>query len=374
MFEKLKELLDETQRLGVPAMDILVYHEGKEVFRDLRGVSDEQGTSVNGAELYNIYSCSKIITCVAALKLVEEGKLSLQDELAEYLPCFSDMKVKKNGGVFKAENKIKIENLFTMTAGLNYATASEEVLQGKRETDGKCPTVEMMNYIAKMPLEYEPGESWLYSLAHDVLAAVVEKISGKKFGQYVRENIFHPLGMEQSTFLLPDEKLNKVCAQFRWDGEDNFVNVGRKIQYYKFGSEYESGGAGCISTTEEYVRFLEGLRTGKLISLETIARMQKDCMTDEQRKACWIPQDYAYGLGVRVPIVGGRRTDFGWGGAAGAYAAVDMKNQISLYYAQHVLQTPNRNLRKDIIEAVKLDLGKDAFKEDMWHGVGSTLA
>ena len=116
------------------------------------------------------------------------------------------------------------------------------------------------------------------------------------------------------------------------------------------------------------------MRTGKLLSRETLKIMYHDHLNKAQRASCWAPNAYGYGLGVRVPDASGRRTDIGWGGAAGAYLALDEKNGISLYYNQHVLHSPNKNLRKDLIEAAKLDLEFEAFTEDMYHGEASHLA
>ena len=373
MFSNTKVLLHEFERLGIPSVDISVFHKGREVFREMRGVSDENGTPMRGTERYNIYSCSKPITVTAAMMLLEEGKIRLEDELALYLPTFADVRVKQAGGLVKAQKPITLFHLFTMTAGLNYDCASEAIARGKLETEGKAPTVEMMKYIAQIPLEFEPGARWEYSLCHDVLAAVVEVVSGKRFGSFVKERIFDPMGMKHTTFLLPDGELGTLAAQYRYDGKD-FLNVGREIQYYKFGTEYESGGAGAVSTVDDYLRFLEGLRTGKLLGEDALALLTRDHMREDQRMCCWVADGYGYGLGVRTPIARSPRTDFGWGGAAGAFLAIDPQNEISVYYAQHVLSSPNNNLRKDIIEAVKLDLGYPAFKESMWCGTGSTLA
>ncbi len=373
MFTHVKAYLNEFERLGVPATDISVWHKGQEVFRDRRGVCDENGSPVTGKERYNIYSCSKVITCTVALMLLQEGKIRLDDEVALYLPAFGDMRVKQAGAIVKAEKRITLFHLFTMTAGLNYDCENEAIKRGVLETDGKAPTVEMMSYIAQNPLEFEPGESWFYSLCHDVLAAVVEVVSGKRFGEFVKERIFTPLGMSSSTFLLPETELSSLVPQYRFDGK-SFCNVGKEIQTYKLGSLYESGGAGAISSVDDYVRFLEALRTGRLLNEETLALMRLDGLRDDQRSACWAPVGYGYGLGVRVPRAGYPRTDFGWGGAAGAYLAIDPVNEISIYYAQHVLASPNGNLRKDLIEAVKLDLGYPAYTETMYQGNGSILA
>ena len=376
MFENIEMLLSESERRGIPAMELTLYHKGREVYHAVRGVKDENGEKLVGGELYNAYSCSKLITCAAALKLIEEGKLCLDDDLCDYIPAFSDMKVKKGGGIEKAEKKIKIFHLFNMSAGLSYNTESEEISRGILETEGRCPTVKMMDYIAKMPLEYEAGEGWQYSLAHDVLAAVVEIVSGKRFGEFVRERFFESLGMGNSTFLLDDSKLDMLCSQYRFSrATGKYVNIGKKIQKFKFGSEYESGGAGLVTTVSDYMLFLEAMRTHEILNSDTIAKMKTDYLSDFQRIGYhpWGVNSYGYGLGVRAPI--GKRTDYGWGGAAGAIAVIDEPHEFTMYYSSHVLASPAATLRKDYVEAAKMDLGyKDAFEESMWQGTASTLA
>ena len=374
MFDNLKFILDKSAELGIPCSETLVFHNGKEVFHDVRGARDDEGTPLRPDERFNIYSCSKPITCAAALTLLEKGVISLEDDLADYIPAFGDVKVAKNGGIFKAENKIKLHNLFTMTAGLTYYMESPEIAKGKAETDGRCPTVKMMDYIARMPLSFEPGESWQYSLCHDVIAAVVEVASGKRFGEYVKETIFDPFGMNNSTFLLPEEEVSSLPAQYSATPEGELRNIGTHIYRYKPGIEYEAGGAGCITTARDYLKFLEAMRTEKLLSRSTLDLMYSNHLSEAQSTACWTPVGYGYGLGVRVPDSSKRRTDIGWGGAAGAFLALDERHGISLYYAQHVLNSPNKNLRKDIIEAAKLDLGYEAFTEDMYRGEASHLA
>ena len=201
MFEYTNRLLDYGVKLGIPASNVIINHKGKEVYNAYRGAFDENGSPLTENTLFNIYSCSKFITCFSAMKLFEEGKFSLEDDVAEYIGAFGDMKVIKNGNIVSAEKRIKIKHLFTMTSGLGYDTKSEYIKEGVKETDGECPTVEMMKYIAKAPLSFEPGERWQYSFSHDVIAALVEVISGKRFGEYVDELIFKPLCMNNSNYL-----------------------------------------------------------------------------------------------------------------------------------------------------------------------------
>lgn len=375
MFENIKKLLDKSEALGIPAMDVVVYHEGKEVFRELRGVCDDSGSLLTKNTLFNIYSCSKFITCAAALMLLEDGKISLNDDVADYIPAFGDMTVKKNGGIFKCDKRIKLFHLFTMTGGLSYDVTSLHIARAKAETDGLCPTVKTMDYIAKMPLEFEPGENWRYSFSHDVIAAIVEIVSDRRFGEYVKDRIFAPLGMKDTTYNLEKERLPEVCTQYLFDKEKReYQNIGKEIRNYKLGSQYESGGAGCVSTVSDYIKFLEGVRLGKLISHDTVEKMTRDYLIDAQRHACWVEKGYGYGLGIRTPDASGKRTDFGWNGAAGAFGAVDIKNDITLYYSQAVLTSPARPLQGSYIEAAKLDLGVPAYEEEMWRETVNPLA
>lgn len=376
MFETLKKWMNMAQKMGIPAMDCAVYHQGREVFRSQCGVRDEQGTPLLGRETYNIYSCSKPITCSAALTLWEKGAFQLTDDIAEYLPEFKDMTVWKNGALCKAEKRITVRDLFTMTSGLDYDLKSPEVQRAKLETEGKCPTRETMKYVAQKPLLFEPTEGWKYGLSHDVLAVLVEVISGVRFGEYVKKQIFEPLNMKNSSYLPTEELLLMMTEQYRYEPAlGGYRNIGKETNDFRLGSQYESGGAGCISTVDDYMCFLEGLRKGQIVSLETLDRMTVDGISEQERKGYTMcARGYGYGLGVRCPLGDGSRTDFGWGGAAGAFLAVDMENEITMYHAQHVFNAPTHNIRKDLIEAAKLDLGLHAFEEDMWQGCGSIWA
>lgn len=375
MFENVKKLLDVSEKVGTPAMEVLIFHNGERVFYEKRGVLEEDGTPLPDNTLYNIYSCSKFITCAAALKLFERGAYRLEDDLADYIPAFGDMTVKKESGIFKAERRIKISQLFDMTAGLNYNCESEEMKQGIKETGGVCQTLKMMDYVAKMPLEFEPGERWNYSLCHDVIAALVEAVSGERFGEFVKREIFDKLGMSDSSFSYPEQKVDRICSQYMFNREKKcYENIGKGTYRYRLGTEYESGGAGCVTSTLDYMKFLEGIRCGKVLLPETVELMKQNRLSEAQIKTFWGAAEYGYGLGVRTPLPSKKRTDFGWGGAAGAYGAVDDVNGITVYYSQHVLASPMSPLRKDFIEAAKLDLGYEAFVEDMYNGEGKSLA
>ncbi len=355
MFEKTKAFCDSFLNLGVPGFDLAVYQDGKCILRYMNGYSDlENKVKMNGNERYNIYSCSKPITCTAALQLWEKGLFSLEDKLSDYMPEFSEMTVATENGTKKAENPILIRHLFEMTAGFSYKCRSPQILKAIEETDGKCPTREVMKYLAKEPLLFEPGDRWEYGLCHDVLAALVEVISGEKFEIYVKKNILDVAGMNRSTFMLPDEELDTITEQYRFENGSP-IKIGKTIGTFKFGSEYAAGGAGCISTVDDYIAFLEALRTHKLLKPETLELMITDRLTEHQKRSYSQP-GHGYGLGVRCPMGDERYLDFGWGGAAGAYLAADVQNKLSIYLGMHLQSSPVQGLRLMLYRFIKAEL------------------
>ena len=355
MFERTKAFCDSLLKLGLPGFDLAVYQDGKCILRHRNGYRDlENKIPMDGTERYNIYSCSKVITCTAALQLWERGLFSLEDKLSDYMPEFQEMRVLTENGTRAAERPILIKHLFEMTAGFSYQCSSPSLKRAFAETEGRCPTRKVMRYLAKEPLLFEPGERWEYSLCHDVLAALVEVVSGERFESYVKKNIFDVAGMKNSTFMLPEEEIDTVAQQYRFE-DGQAVNVGRHIVTYKIGSEYASGGAGCISTVEDYILFLEALRTHRLIKPETLALMTADRLSEEQRKTYWMDK-HGYGLGVRCPIGVPGYVDFGWGGAACAYLAVDTEHNLSLYFGTHLLSSPVQGLRSKIFQFVYAEL------------------
>ena len=357
MFAKLTEKLDSFLEMGVPFYDCIVMKDGKCLYRHAKGFTDKVNQiKVTGKEKYNIYSCSKLITCVAALKLWEKGLFSLDDKLSDYMPEFKEMTVQKGDAVIPAENPILIKHLFTMTAGFSYNLNSPQIIKCREETNGECQTLELMKYLAKEPLVFEPGERWNYSLCHDVLAALVEVVAGVRFGDYVKKNIFEPLGMEKSTFLLDDKDLSEIVNQYAYDVNKGVFERDKHIPY-KFGSKFESGGAGCISTVEDYIKFIDALRIGDIIlKKETIDLLSANQISQEQMRTYWLAE-YGYGLGQRCPK-DDKRSDFGWGGAAGAWYAIDRKNQITVYLGTHILGYADyQNMRPQILSIIQEILG-----------------
>lgn len=362
MFEKTKELCESFLKMGVPFFDLLVYRDGKELFRHNGGYVDvENKIPVKGDELFNIYSCSKPITVTAAMQLWEKGLFDLEDKLCKYMPEYESMTVRQpDGTAVPAKNPILIRHLFTMTAGFSYDRLAPWVNQLKEDTDGRCPTREMARYLATEPLYAEPGTEYRYSLGHDVLAALVEVISGEKFEDYTRHHIFEPMGMVRTEFLKSPDTYDEIATHYVF--KDGKAQLRSKWPAYRFGTEHASGGAGCVSTVEEYMKFLEGLRTFKLLKKETIDLICRDWLNESERQT-FPPSSYHYGLGMRARNPGTDHADFGWGGAAGATLHIDIPHGISVFYVQHLISSPNQAIRPRVYTAVLQDLGFDVEVE-----------
>ena len=358
MFKQTKELCQHFLNIGIPAFDLIVYKDGKCILRHMGGYSNpEEKIPMKGNEKYHIYSCSKLITCAAAMQLWEKGMFFLDDKLSSYMPAFSEMTVSTENGTEKAKKPILIKDLFQMTSGMNYNMHTPELDEYYAQPGNNCPTVETVNIFAKTPLSFEPGEGWKYSLSHDVIAALVEVLSGQEFEDYVRENIFDPLGMNNSTFLHPMEDWDGFVRMYAFNAQTGEFEP-RWSNAYRPGNAYASGGAGCVSTVEDYIKFLEALRIGDVIlKKQTISMMATDCLTPKQREMyTYGTKEIGYGLGMRAPRGLPNHTEFGWAGAGGAYASVDPVNNITFYYAQHVLSSPNRPLRPWLYTAIRADL------------------
>ena len=359
MFEKTKAFCDSFLEMGIPGFDLIVYKDGECILRYWKGLADrEKQIPMNGSERYDIFSCSKPITCVAAMQLWEKGLFSLEDKLSDYLPEFAEMTVKTPQGIVPAQNPIRIHHLFEMTAGFSYDLNSPSMMKLREDSQGKCCTRDLARALAKEPLLFEPGERYFYSLAHDVMGALIEVLSGQEFSEYVKEHIFTPLGMTHSDLMLPLEEFEQVIPLYLGteEGKKIILHPDGKVPRSRVGDKVASGGGGGVSTVEDYIKFAEALRTGeRLLKRETIQMMTTQRLNPQQLDT-FTYKTHGYGLGMRVPRGDGLRSDFGWGGAAGAYLAVDIPNGISLFYAQHVRTAPNQPLRARIYETVVEEL------------------
>ena len=351
------EALLETFRsdLALPGAEISLRVEHKELFRRAVGFADlESGVPLRGGELYYFYSATKPITSAAVMQLLERKLLSLDDPISRYLPEFSSPTVRMpDGSCVKSCRPITVEHLLTMTSGLDYNLKTKAIFDVAERTEGKCPTREIIRAIAERPLHFHPGERWLYGLSHDVLAALVEVVSGMRYSEYVTERIFLPLGMTDSYFHATDELRSRMTTPYALGEMGNLPLP--KTSLFDLGEEYESGGAALISSVPDYARFADAMANGgvgetgeSILRPETIDLMRENRVGDlMETDGRWRHlRGYGYGLGVRTRITadGGSVGEFGWDGAKGVYVLIDPLRRLSLTYAEH------RGAYKDLIQ------------------------
>lgn len=353
-FQPLTEFLDTVPTFGAPGVDCIVKQGHETIYRHHAGWADREASlPMTGKESFFLYSASKPITCTAMLQLYEKGKFLLTDPVADYIPEFRNMQVRNSetGQLSPAENCITIADLMAMTSGIDYDLWADPIREVQTATGGKAPTMDVVRAIAAKPIWFEPGSNWQYGLSHDVLGGLVETISGQKFGEYLKENLFQPLGMENTGFRCTEEIQKHHMAQYRRDPESGVISRIPLENEFVLGSEYESGGAGLISTVEDYAKFAAAMANDgytpeghRILSRNTIDLMRANRLSGIQTKDFnWsFLGGYGYGLGVRTmidPVRCGANSpvgEFGWDGAAGCYVMIDPSNHISLFYAQQM--------------------------------------
>ena len=348
---KLTRLLDDIQAENhLPGFDCAVWHQGREIYRYMKGVADlETGAPITPTTLYNLYSNTKVITCVAALQLYEQGKFLLEDELSLYFPEFTHMKVRAaEGGITDACHPITIRDLFRMTSGIGDGDAYADMgMKFYMETGGACPLSALPKYLSEAPLLFEPGSAYMYGISHEMLAALIEKLSDETFGQYLKNHIFLPLGMHNTAFSLEQIENKALANQYRFHGSNQPLEALGPANCLIPPILKESASGGLISTVDDYMKFQQALASGEqLLSRPTIDLMRLDQLQDCQRSGYGYSNiGLGYGLGVRTiidqaaagsPIGFG---PFGWGGAAGTYGSIDPENNLCIFYAQHVFGT-----------------------------------
>lgn len=348
-FQPLTHFLDTLEeKVATPGLSCMVSYRHKPVYEYHTGHCDPEGTKVPDQDtLYNIYSVSKMFTCSAALQLMEQGEFLLYEPIWKYLPEFRHMKYKnERGEVCDLLGDVTIENLFTMTAGFNYDFEKPWIAKAREATDGRCPTRETIAFLAEQVLDFLPGTRWQYSFAHDILGALIEVISGMSLGEYMQKNIWGPLGMKDTGYHRTPEKEARMAAQYHYNFNTEQSDLVSLDNEYKLGPEYESGGAGIISSVKELMLFAEGLCSGKVISPRTMDLMRTNHLSQDMltRDFTWAQHaGYGYGLGVGTmmdPAKGsslGSVGEFTWHGAAGSNIWVDPQEEVSIAYTQHVI-------------------------------------
>ncbi len=363
-FQRLTDFLEGLSEKGIPGNSCAVMLDGKRVYEHYSGYADlEERKPVGPDTLFRIYSMTKIFTCVAAMQLYEKGLFSLSDPVAEYLPEFAEMRVlisKPNGKPleYPAAQKIRVEDLFSMTAGLTYfddgGEAARVRAENLRQLETEHPNYTTRDYarmLASGPLAFEPGSHWRYSSCHEALGAFIEVVSGERLSTYIEEHICRPLGLHDTYFRCDEETRSARLVRFyQRQADGSYQRITDQDRHYAPESRMDRGGAGLLSTLGDYLTFAQALTDGgiseegiRIIGEETLRLMRTNRLNATQRQDFdWTHYlGYGYGLGVRVmmdPAIagGGHVGEFGWSGMAGTWVMMDPVKRLTAVYMEQV--------------------------------------
>ena len=352
-FEKITQFLDSLVERGIPSVDCMIYRDHELLYRHMNGTVDEaKEKKINGSEVYLMFSMTKVQTMAAVLQLVEQGKISLEDEVGKYLPAYQNLTVKQGDEVVALTTPMKIKHLVSMQSGLDYDLGRPGIRRVLQEKGNEANTLDIVNAFVETPLNFVPGEHFDYSLSHDVVAAVIEAVSGMTFGEYLKKNIWEPLGFKNTWFAKPmNDDVENLTRQHICNEKGEIVPMDQSC-CYQFTEHYESGGAGLISCTQDYAVFADTLACGgiskdgvRILKPETVELMKTNLLGEVSREEIARNMGrtgYGYGCGVQVimePEKMGSKAPagvFGWDGAAGSCITMETKSKTSIVYAQHV--------------------------------------
>ena len=343
-----------------PGVVTLIARHGKVVHVDAYGKADlASGRPTRADDIFRMYSMTKPITSVALLMQYEEGKFQLTDPLSKFFPAFADVKVLNGmtptGGMMldSPRRPITIQDVFRHSAGFTYGVfGGSPVDKMYQEADILGTDLDgLMTKLPKLPLLYQPGEQWVYSVAHDVQAALVEKLSGQKFDDYVRQRIFTPLGMADSMFKIPADRKARVPSLYSVGRDGKLAVDNNPLGGANYGDAV-FGGYSISTTAADYALFaqmllnkgqLNGMR---LLSPKTVELMATNHLPPAalaSGAASFLGPGTGYGLGVAVLMNPAQKGnvgsvgEFGWSGAASTHVLIDPKEDLVAIYCTQLM-------------------------------------
>ncbi|MGI4941207.1 MAG: serine hydrolase domain-containing protein [Janthinobacterium lividum] len=359
----------------LPGAVLLVARHGKVAYEEVVGSRDPQApTSAARDDIYRIYSMSKPITVAAALMLVERGRIALDEPVSKYLPQFTSMQVgvpdDSGGGMHlvPAERPMTIQDLMRHSAGLTYGFFGSSPVKTAyvqaHLNAGDPDNAAFVDRLAKLPLAYQPGTTWDYSYAIDVLGRVVEVVSGQPLYEFEKENLLDPLGMTDTAFGVEDpSKQGRIAEPF---ANDRSFGVDADFSDPRHPVRMQSGGGGMVSTARDYARFLQMMLNGgtldgrRYLGPQTVRFMTSDQLGTVKPGPLYLPgPGYRFGLGVAVRTDAGVAPfpgsvgDWYWGGAGGTYMWVDPVQDMVVVF---MMQSPKQRLHyrsviRDLVNA-----------------------
>jgi CubicO group peptidase (beta-lactamase class C family) len=374
----------------LPGVLTMVYRRGNLVHTGMSGQMDlERGKPMREDAIFRIYSMSKPITAVALMMLVEEGMLGLDDNVATHIPSWSHLGVYATGVASIATSAapsflttpvarpMKVVDLATHTSGLTYGflnrTAIDRAYRRARiaEFNAEGGLNAMVEHLSTLPLEFSPGTAWNYSVSIDVLGYLVQKLSGMSFGEFLRTRLFEPLGMTDTAFWCPPEKVERFSSCYipkHGGGLQTQDDAGNST--YAAPPNLESGGGGLVSTAHDYMRFCRMMLNGgtldgvQILSPKTVALFSLNHLPENRELADMAPPGnfsetgyagigFSIGCGVNINVaktrLPGTLGEFFWGGAASTAFWIDPKEELAVVFMTQVIGSEARlTLRRDL--------------------------
>lgn len=357
----MKEYVDTGRLAGAVTV---IARDGKVVFNDVIGRQHlTDGTPMADDTLFRIYSMTKPITAVAALMLYEEGRFLLSDPITDFVPELRHLTVfNPDGDPTPLHTNITMHQLLTHTAGFGYGMPDSPAESGYRDADlfASEDLDEFTVKLARLPLVYQPGTRWHYSVAVDITGLIVERLSGMPLDEFFQQRIFAPLGMNDTFFEVPSEKRNRFGTNHLWDAEQQRLQVledGRPLRWTDV--TLFSGGGGLISTARDYLRFAEMLRNSgalegnRLLSPKTVQFMSQNhlpgVLSDNNgvgTSTTGRSPGLGFGLGFGVmtdPTAAGviaSPGEYSWGGAAGTIFWIDPVEEVVVVCMIQLMNSP----------------------------------
>ncbi len=339
----LKNAIDNRELAGA---NLMIIKDGQEVFYHEDGYADiEEKLPVSRDTIFRMYSMTKPVTAAAVMTLLERGIIDLYEPVSKFLPGFKNQMVVEEKELVPAEREVNLKDLLSMTSGLVYGgidRAGQETETLFQEIDNRLlgdnpmGTIEAMNKLGKCALAFQPGATWMYGTSADVLGAVVEIASGMRFSEFLDREIFKPLEMKDTAFWVAAEKRGRLAKAYEhgpdFELKPYFGNHLGIINAMDRIPAFESGGAGLVSTIDDYARFAHMLMNKgsldgvQILKPKTVEYLTSCSLTYEQQKNMWPHlSGYTYGNLMRIMTdcskAGGicSEGEYGWDGWLGAY-------------------------------------------------------
>jgi len=324
-------LVDDKKVAGAT---VVVARRGRIAFFETFGMMDIEAKKPMAKDsILRFYSMTKPIASVALMMLYEEGKIKLDEAVSKYAPQFEDLKVYSESGNVDAKRAVTVRDLLRHTSGLTYGffgnTAVDKMYREKAVFDWQGNLEDMADKLSEIPLLYQPGTRWHYSVSTDMVGYLIEKVSGQPLDEFFQKRIFEPLGMKDTAFHVPAEKVDRfaVCYSLALIVSDDPA----KSRYLKKPA-MRSGGGGLVSTAPDYLRFCQmllnkGQLDGKrLLRTETVEMMTRNQLPEGVTRG----DSGGFGLGFSVRTEDGKfpKGEYGWGGMASTHFWISPRHDL----------------------------------------------